>query len=53
MPIKENMPIKDIDKITLFLVTSVVGIDQCGFCGADTNISTVHGPIANTDNQYF
>ena len=33
--------------------SSELEIDRYGFFGADTDISAIHGPIANTDNQYF
>jgi len=31
----------------------VVEIDPYGFFGADANISAIHGPITDTNNQYF
>jgi len=30
-----------------------LGIYRYGFIGADTDISAIHGPTANTNNWYF
>jgi len=34
-------------------LASLLKIDWYGFYGADSDISPIHGPIADTYNQYF